>query len=62
MPIWRSSSGSSSTSFTPKAMRMALLAIPSERAAPRVFMVSTVASKPSFPRTYSPWARAKVVA
>ncbi len=42
-------------------MRMALLAIPSKRAAPSVFMVSTVASKPSLPWTYSPCARAKVV-
>ena len=33
----------------------------SERAAPRVFMVSTEASKPSLRCSWSAWARAKVV-
>ena len=41
---------------------MALLASPSDSAAPRVFMVSTVPSKPSFPWTYRAWASAKLVA
>ena len=35
--------------------------MPSESAAPREFIVRTVASKPTRPRTYSPWMSADVV-
>jgi hypothetical protein len=61
VPICKSGSGSSSISVTPNAIRIALFAMPSDNAAPRVFIVSTVDSKPSFRRTYNAWISAKFV-
>ena len=48
-PSSRSRSGRSASSVTPCAIRIALLAMPSNSAAARVFMVSTEASKPDEP-------------
>jgi hypothetical protein len=62
IPIRKSGSGSWVSSVAPNAIRIALLASPSDSVAPRVFMVSTVASKPSFRWTYKAWVSAKFVA